>query len=81
MFRKLFVSLIAAIFITLFAPAFASAQEATCVQVYGGGVICGAQAPEHKPVETGLTDNLATVGLGFVLTSGALLFLSRKVKA
>lgn len=69
----------------LFAPFVASAEEQTvapgvCVQVYGGGVVCGAQAPEHKPVETGLADNLGVLGLGFVATSGALLFLSKKAK-
>ncbi len=81
MSRKFLISLTLAVFMIFLAPAVSSAQEATCVQVYGGGVVCGAQAPEHKPVETGLADNLGIIGLGFVLTSGALLFISRKVKA
>lgn len=61
-------------------PQVSFAQEQTCTQVYGGGVVCGAQAPEHKPIETGLAENLGLIGAGFLLTSGVLLYLSRKAK-
>lgn len=50
----------------------AFAQETVCTTVYGGGVVCGVKAPEHKPVETGIEDYpllVASVllGAGFVL--------------
>ncbi len=80
MSRKLLVSLVIAGSLFLLAPALASAQEQTCTQVYGGGVVCGAATPEHKPVPTGIGDNLALMGGGFILASGVLLFLSKKAK-
>lgn len=64
-----------------------SAQTATpsptvapgvCVQVYGGGVVCGAQAPEHKPVPAGISDNIVIFGSLFLLTSFGLFMLSRR---
>ena len=55
------------------------AEDNTCVQVYGGGVVCGAQAP-HQPVNAGLGENLALIGAGLVVTSGVLLFLSKKAR-
>lgn len=50
----------------------AFAQETVCTTVYGGGVVCGVQAPEHKPVETGIEDYpllfaSGLLGAGFVL--------------
>ena len=59
-------------------PKAVLAQE-NCVQVYGGGVVCGEET--HEPVDTDLGDiNLALVG-GFLLTaSGTLFYLSRRVK-
>ncbi len=75
MFKRLLVSLIVLMFLSA-KPALA--QETTCTQVYGGGVVCGAVAPEHKPVETGIADNLVLAGGAFVLASGILLFLSKR---
>lgn len=49
-----------------------------CTEVYGGGVVCGAKT--HTPVETGLADNPAYLGGAFILASGALYLLSRKIK-
>lgn len=55
------------------------AQEQVCTTVYGGGVVCGAQAPEHKPVKTGIEDYPLLFALG-LLGSGAILYrLSRKI--
>lgn len=78
MLKKFIFSLIV-IAVFLF-PQAAIAQE-NCVQVYGGGVVCGAVAPEHKPVPAGLADNPLTIGLGLLLASGALLYASRKIRA
>lgn len=65
----------------LFVPATSYAQE-NCVQVYGGGVVCGEEAPEHEPVDTDLGDiNFTVVGGAFLLASGTFFYLSRKVKA
>ncbi|MEK7112626.1 MAG: hypothetical protein AAB875_04825 [Patescibacteria group bacterium] len=78
MLKKFIFSLIV-IGVFLF-PQTSFAQE-NCVQVYGGGVVCGAEAPEHKPVPAGLADNPLTIGLGLLLASGALLYASRKIRA
>lgn len=78
MFKKFVISLIT-IVVFLF-PKASFAQE-NCVQVYGGGVVCGAEAPEHKPVPAGLADNPLTIGLGLLLASGALLYVSRKIRS
>jgi hypothetical protein len=48
------------------------AQEQVCTTVYGGGVVCGVKAPEHKPVNTGIEDYpllfaSALIGAGFIL--------------
>lgn len=67
-------------FAALFVPAASYAEE-NCVQVYGGGVVCGEEAPEHEPVDTDLGDiNFAVVGGALLLASGAFFYLSRKVK-
>ncbi len=50
-----------------------------CVQVYGGGVVCGAEAP-HKPVEAGLAENLALMGAGLMAASGVFFYLSKKAR-
>ena len=55
------------------------AEDQVCVSVYGGGTVCGAQAP-HQPVNAGLGENIALVGFGLVAVSGVLLFLSKKAK-
>jgi hypothetical protein len=80
MSKKFLASAIVAGSLIILAPAIASAQEQTCTQVYGGGVVCGAAVPEHKPLPTGIGENLAIIGGGFVLASGLLLFLSKKAK-
>ncbi len=62
----------------LLAPQSVFAQE-NCVTVYGGGVVCGVET--HEPVDTDLGDiNPAILGGGLLLTSGILLYLSRRVK-
>jgi len=72
--------LIAILTLGLFKAAPAYAEE-TCVevQVYGGGVgvVCGAKT--HEPVPAGLAGiSLQAIGGGLLLTSGAILALSRK---
>lgn len=80
MFKKMILSL-AFIAALLAVPSVVLAQS-TCVSVYGGGVVCGAQAPEHKPVSTGIADiNPAILGGAFITVSGILLRVSRKIKA
>jgi hypothetical protein len=64
----------------LFVPAEAFAEE-NCVQVYGGGVVCGEEAPEHEPVDTDLGDiNFTVVGGTLLLASGTFFYLSKKIK-
>lgn len=56
--------------------------EENCVQVYGGGVVCGAETPKvHKPVQAGLADNPFIIGFGFVAISASLFIISRKHQA
>ena len=53
-------------------------EPGVCVSVYGGGVVCGAK---HEVVPTALGDfNPGIMGAGLVITSGFLVYLSRKVK-
>lgn len=80
MLKKLVLSSALAVFAIFAVPALVSAQTQTCTQVYGGGVVCGAAVPEHKPIETGLGDNLVVLGGAFVLASGALLYFSRRIR-
>jgi hypothetical protein len=59
-------------------PSAVLADE-VCTTVYGGGVVCGAKAPEHKPVETGIEDYPLYLALG-LLGSGFILYrLSKKI--
>jgi hypothetical protein len=67
--KKVLFSLILAL--ALLTPKGVSAEE-TCTTVYGGGVVCGASTPEHKPVETGIIDNPAV--LGSVLLGSSYIF-------
>lgn len=77
---KIFIATLAVLFAALFVPATSYAEE-NCVQVYGGGVVCGEEAPEHEPVDTDLGDiNFAVVGGAFFVASGTLFYLSRKIK-
>lgn len=55
------------------------AQEQVCTTVYGGGVVCGAKAPEHKPVETGIEDYPLLFALGLLGTGVILYRLSKKI--
>ena len=77
MIRKLAVTLfvLSLIFVK---PALAEGQ--TCVQVYGGGVVCGASTPPHQPVPTGLGENLAVAGGAFIIASGILLYFAKRAK-
>ena len=82
MLRKALISLIVA-GATLIGPGVVLAQEnqENCVTVYGGGVVCGVQAPEHEPVDTDLADmNPLVLAGGLLLASGSLLYLSKKAK-
>ncbi len=56
----------------------ALAQETVCTTVYGGGVVCGVQAPEHKPVETGIEDYPLLVVAGLLGTGFLFYRLSKK---
>lgn len=55
--------------------ALADHEKVVCPQPYGGGVVCGVKT--HKPVETGLSENLALAG---VLALGASSFFSKLSK-
>lgn len=76
MLKKILVSAVLSV-AALTAPVSVSADDQVCVSVYGGGVVCGAQAP-HKPVEAGLAENIALLGGGSMLASGVFYFLSKK---
>lgn len=76
MFKKLLVSTFAVA--ALFgAVSSVSAEDQVCVSVYGGGVVCGAQAP-HQPVNAGVAENVALLGAGSVVLSGVFFLLSKK---
>jgi len=64
----------------LVAPKTANAEDdqIICPQPYGGGVVCGVKT--HKPVETGLGENLAMAGSLSLVASGVFLFLSARSK-
>jgi len=66
------------VFTALFLPGRLLAQEVEiiCPQPYGGGVVCGV----HTPVDAGLGDNLAKVGIGLLASSGIFFVLSKKFK-
>lgn len=54
------------------------AQE-NCVQVYGGGVVCGVQAPEHEPIEADLGDiNPVILGSGLLSASAILFYIFKR---
>jgi hypothetical protein len=77
--KKLIVTL-AVLFLAL-ARAGVVLADQVCTTTYGGGVVCGAQAPEHEPVETGLGDiNPLILGIGLIGASTALFVFSRKLK-
>ncbi len=62
------------------APSISKAESQTCVQVYGGGVVCGASTPNVTPAPTGLGENLAVIGGTFILASGILLYFAKRTK-
>ena len=68
--RNTIFSLILALVLILAAPKLAGAQEQTCTTVYGGGTVCGASFPPHKPVNADWGD------LNFTVLGGALLAIS-----
>lgn len=77
MLKKLAVSLF--VLGALIAPKSLFAQEANvCVQIYGGGVVCGAK---HEAIDTDLADvNTFVVGGGLLISSFVLFKLSRKYR-
>jgi len=67
----------------LFLPKETFAQEVqVCTQLYGGGVVCGAQAPVvHAPVKTAIGGiEPSVIGGAFMLTSGTFLYISRRLR-
>lgn len=56
----------------------AFAQETVCTTVYGGGVVCGVQAPEHKVVNTGIEDYPLLIASALVGSAFILYRLSKK---
>lgn len=55
-----------------------SLEPGVCVSVYGGGVVCGAK---HEVVPTALGDiNPVVLGFGFLIASGTLVYLSKRIK-
>lgn len=76
--KKLIPVLILLLAVT-FAPKGVLADEQEhCTEVYGGGVVCGAKT--HTPVNTGIADNPAYIAGAFLVASGILYFLSKKIK-
>lgn len=77
MLKKLIVALF--VLGALIAPKSLFAQEANvCVQIYGGGVVCGAK---HEVVDTDLGDvNTFVIGGGLLISSFVLFKLSRKLE-
>lgn len=77
MLKTILISLIISLS-ALVLPGAVAAQE-NCVTVYGEGVVCGAEAPEHKPVEAGIEDLPKIAGAFFLLASGVSFYLSKRV--
>jgi hypothetical protein len=73
--KKSILALILVVYLALPKPVLA--QEEVCVQVYGGGVVCGAK---HEVVDTDLGDvNPVVLGTIFLLASFGLFRLSKKL--
>lgn len=69
---------ISLLILALSMPKAVLAQD-NCVQVYGGGVVCGEET--HEPVDTDLGDiNPAVIGGIFLTASATLFYFSRKAK-
>ncbi|BCX14322.1 MAG: hypothetical protein KatS3mg088_005 [Patescibacteria group bacterium] len=76
---KRLIVLFAILFAFLSRANGALAQETVCTTVYGGGVVCGAKAPEHKPVETGIEDYPLLVASALVGSAFILYRFSKKI--
>jgi hypothetical protein len=74
--KKLIITVLSLVVLAVPAKVMAEDQEIICPQPYGGGVVCGV----HTPVNAGIADNLALIGTGFIMASGALLYFSKKIK-
>lgn len=61
-------------------PGSVSAEDEViiCPQPYGGGVVCGVKT--HKPINTGIADNLPLLGAGVITVSSAIFYLSKKAR-
>lgn len=85
MFKRLIVSVSLLLFAGVLMPAISYAEDSvqTCTTVtqYGGsvGYICGSST--HAPVNTGLGENLALVGVLTLVSSGFLLYLAKRAKS
>lgn len=77
--KKLIFTVLTLVVIAFPAKVLANDEVIICPQPYGGGVVCGVKT--HKPVETGLAENLALAGAFALGASGIFLHLSRKAKA
>lgn len=77
-----FIALLLSLVVLLLGSGDVMAQEQVCVQVYGGGVVCPTPTPKpHVSVEAGLGDfSPVTLGSLLLISSGALLFLSKKIR-
>ena len=56
----------------------ATDEAIICPQPYGGGVVCGVKT--HEPVDAGIGENMALIGILSLGASGILLRLSKKSK-
>ena len=71
--------LTATVLITVLLSAQKVHAQENCVQVYGGGVVCGVQAPEHEPVEADLGDiNPVVLGSGLLSASAILFYIFKR---
>lgn len=60
-------------------PRVAFGAEENCVQVYGGGVVCGVTTPEeHVTVPAGVGDNPVALASILLVASGSLLYISKR---
>lgn len=72
--KKLILVILTLTFLAAPARVLAEDSQIICPQPYGGGVVCGV----HTPVNTGMGDNLAMIGIGLLVSSLTFLFLSKK---
>jgi len=65
--------------ITVFLSAQKVHAQENCVQVYGGGVVCGVEAPEHEPIDADLGDiNPVVLGSGLLSASAILFYIFKR---